>query len=269
LSDKYIPLFAMQGGGPLRLELALSSSPNHFVCSHRGCQDFELYNVEYIGNFIELSDSAMQIISTGLSPNGELSWVVPSYRNFVHNATLINNGTMQVSIPVPAKYSSLKMLLTNVREHSTGTATYFPLASGHYGCDEYNVRLGSRLVYSKAPSSKTEMFVEVLKALGSVSDIDQETLLDTDSYSVERPVPNTESTYISSTSSSSSFCIATDLESYSNADKTSIYSGINTANEDIFLNMTFTNGNANVRFDSYACFDTILTVSQGVCSARY
>ena len=272
LSDKYIPLFAMTSA-PLRLELQLVSEPAKFICSELDLASFKVNNCEFIGNFMELGSEAMNIISKSI-PNGRLEWVVPSWRNYVHNASLAN-ATTQVSIPVPAKFNSLKSLILSQRQFADGALKQFPLGSYHYNLNSYSLRLGSRVVPSKKPEKLQEFFVEALKAVASVSDVNHEPNISLSNYNNAVPDTtngNTETeALITTTASSPSFVVGMDLETYSNADKDSIYSGYNSSNDDIFWNMTF-NANSTtpiVRFDTYALFDNVLVCEAGVCYSNF
>ena len=64
-----------------------------------------------------------------------------------------------------------------------------------------------------------------------------------------------------------------DLESYSNTDMTSVYSGYNSSTEDIFFTPTFNAQGANtavdVRIDTYALFDCLISLENGVATAFY
>lgn len=269
LSDKYIPLFAMTSA-PLRLELQLVNTPSQFICSSAALASYAIDNVEYIGQFMELGGEAMNIINNSL-PNGRLEWVVPSYSNFVHNAVL-GTAVTQVSIPIAAKYSSLKSLFITPRLYASGAPTFFPFGSCHFNLAQYNLRLGSKVVPSKAPETIPEFFVECVKAIGSVADINHEPNINMRDYDAVVPVANAETAKIIAASSSSpSFMIGIDLETYSNADKDSIYSGYNTSTDDVFLNATF-NANAgalSVRFDTYALYDSVITCENGATQRAF
>jgi hypothetical protein len=269
LSDKYIPLFAMTSA-PLRLELQLASSPAKFICSELALASYKINNCEFVGQFMELGGEAMNIINNSIG-GGKLEWVVPAWRNYVYNATLANS-TYQVSVPVPAKFNSLKSLFMTQRSNADGALTLFPFGSCHYNLDSYTVRLGSKVVPSKAPNTVPEFFLECLKAIGSVSDINHEPNMDLKDYDVDVPVVNAETeAFLSSTATSEAFLVGMDLETYSNADKDSIYSGYNTSNDDIFWHLTF-GANAttpSVRFDSYALYDTVITCEAGVAYTQY
>ena len=63
LGSQYVPLFAMAGSGPLRLELQLVDSCNKFLCSDIAVTNLQMTNVEYVASFLELSDSSMETIN--------------------------------------------------------------------------------------------------------------------------------------------------------------------------------------------------------------
>ena len=270
LSDKYLPLFAMTSS-PLRLELQLVSNPNKFICAHEAMAEFTVNNCEFVAQMIELGDSAMSSINASLQ-GSPLQWVVPQYRNYATNIVVGDAVATQVSIPVPAKFNSLKSLFMTLREKSVGAATFFPHASCTHSLSDYTVRIGSKVIPSKAPQNPTEFFVELLKSIGSVSDINHECMIDYDNYKMVEPLANVETvTRIDKTSSCASFMIGVDLETYSNADKSSIFAGWNSSNEDIFFQLAFAGqaGGAGVRADTYALYDAVLVCEAGICSVRY
>jgi len=60
-SNQYFPLFACTSA-PLRVELTLQDSANKAYVQALDNSTFTLTNVEYVANFIELSDTAMGMI---------------------------------------------------------------------------------------------------------------------------------------------------------------------------------------------------------------
>jgi hypothetical protein len=128
---------------------------------------------------------------------------------------------------------------------------------------------------SKSPNTVPEFFTELLKSIGSVSDINHECMIDLDTYNVATSIANVENTsHIDATSSCSSFGIGIDLETYSNADKDSIYAGYNTSNDDIFFQLSYGAlaagvADINIRFDTYALYDCVLLCENGVASIRF
>ena len=121
--DKYFPLFACTSA-PLRVEIQLAPSCIAGMCIEKD-SSFKITNCEYITQFIELSDSAMNIIRE--SQNGQpLQFVNPDYRNYQYNFSLAQAVT-QVSFPIPAKFSSLKSLFVTSRENGGGKLTFFSI----------------------------------------------------------------------------------------------------------------------------------------------
>ena len=122
---------------------------------------------------IELSDSAMNIIKE--SQNGQpLQFVNPDYRNYGYNFVLANAVT-QLSMPIPAKFSSLKSLFEVARDTARLSAlTYLPYSCNKFSINSYFFRIGSQVLPSKVPDNIPEMFSEAVKAIGSMSDLNHQ-----------------------------------------------------------------------------------------------
>lgn len=271
LSPQYIPLFEMTSA-PLTISLQLVSSVYKFLNCAVGltADNFTISNVEFIGSFIELSDDSISIIRNSLG-GSPLQYVIQSYANYPANATLPNSNT-SVSLPVPAKFASLRSLFCIMRSRADGALTFFPLSSTHFNLIEWRLRIGSQVVPYKAPSSMAEHYAELLKAIGSLSDVNHEPTINIYNYATESiPVANGEvAGAMASTTKSNCFALGFDLETYASADKDKIFAGMNTLNSDIFWNLTFgANASApNVKFDFYALYDNVLVFENGTCYSR-
>jgi len=219
-----------------------------------------LSNVEYVANFIELGDAAMSIIYGSLEGQ-PLQYVIPDFRNYQYNYTLVSGANTQVSMPIPAKFSSLKSILTTVRNNGTGGYSgAYPFSSTTSGIVDYQFRVGATIMPPKAPNTYPEMFAEACKAMGSISDLFYTPSIDKYSYSLVTPQASNDSATNVSSTTSGSFVIGLDLENYSSAPKDTIFAGYNSNTDDIFLIMNFAGqGNATVtRFDTFANFDSVL-----------
>jgi hypothetical protein len=164
-------------------------------------------------------------------------------------------------MPIPAKFSSLKSLLTTIRQNGTGTFTgQFPFSSTTSGILDYQFRVGSQIMPPKVPNTLPEMFAEACKAMGSISDLLYTPSIDKFSYSLVNPVAANDSTTNVSGTSSGSFVIGLDVENYSAAPKDTIFAGYNSNTDDIFLIMNFAGQNNAIvtRFDTFANFDSVL-----------
>ena len=258
---------------PLTLQIQLVSSVLRFLASAQALasNNFTIDNVEFIGSFIELSDESISIIRNSLG-GAPLQYVIQSYANYTSTSTLLQPSSTSVSHPVPAKFASLRSLFCIMRSRADGSATFFPLSSTHFNVSEWRLRIGSQLVPYKAPASMAEHFVELIKAIGSISDVNHEPSINIYNYSTDLiPVANTEGAGAVGTSTRSGcFALGFDLETYANADKDRIFAGMNTLNSDIFWNITFGQQGADVtvRFDYYALYDNVLVFENGVCYSR-
>ena len=267
MTNNYVPLFAMSGSGPLRLEIQLVSSISKFITSTSElttpANRSLLSGVELVANFMEISDSGMAIIKN--ASGGVVQWVVSDFRNYGYNAALANGVEQQLSVPIPAKFNSLKSLFWSFRQNSSGVAERYPNESCKHGLKEYSLRIGSQTMPSKPVSGTSHFFSELIRSIGSVSDINNETNFSKANYSADVPVA-----YTGAAVSSKSFYAGMDLESYSNCSTDSIYSGYNSSVDDIFYNPVFVpTANANIRVDTYAMFDSLILIENGVASVQY
>jgi hypothetical protein len=274
LSPQYIPLFEMTSA-PLTIQIQLVSSVLRFLASSQALAstNFTIDNVEFIGSFIELSDESISIIRNSLG-GAPLQYVIQSYANYTSSSQL-GVGATAISHPVPAKFASLRSLFCLMRLHADGATTFFPLSSTHFNILEWRLRIGSQLVPFKAPASMAEHYVELIKAIGSLSDVNHEPPINVYNYSTDVvPTANLETGgTMGVTSKSNCFALGFDLETYANADKDRIFAGMNTLNSDIFWNINFaglggTIGAQNVRFDYYALYDNVLVFENGVCYSK-
>ena len=241
LSPQYIPLFEMTSA-PLCISIQLVSSVLRFLnpaVALGNNNNFSITNCEFIGSFIELSDESIAIIRSSLG-GAPLQYVIQSYANFTTSSQLQNANT-SVSHPVPAKFASLRSLFCIMRSQADGAATFFPTSSTHFNISDWRVRIGSQLLPSKACSTMAEHYSELLKAIGSYTDINQEPSINSYIYSADSvPVANAEvAGNMDATTRSCCFALGFDLETYANADKDRIFAGMNTLNSYIFWNSNF------------------------------
>lgn len=214
---------------------------------------------------MELSDESINIIR--VSQGGQpLQYVTQSYANVQYSYALPNSPT-SVSIPVAAKYASLKSLFCMMRTKADGAITYFPYSTEHYNLIDWRVRIGSQLLPAKAPNSIPEHFCELVKAIGSLSDINHEPSINMFNYNQAVAGVNGEvAANATGTAISNCFALGFDCETYNNSNKDRIFAGMNTLNSDIFWNINFaTNVTApTVRFDIFALYDQVIMFENGM-----
>lgn len=252
-----------------------------------------LTNVEYIASFIELGDSAMQMIESSLEGQ-PLQFVLGDYRNYQYTYSITTNSSTQVNMAIPAKFSSLKSLFVCPRDQGTGAYNYYPFSSVSYGLVDYYFRIGPNIKPAKAPNTYAEFFSELVKAIGSMSDIHYSPNIEKTSFQQIVSVANTTASDINGATNigSGRFYLGLDLENYTEAPKDSIFAGWNSNTDDIFAVMDFNTSNTNpivigstsngvtnvslmplatqtIRFDAYALFDTVIVFENGTSFVRY
>ena len=126
---------------------------------------------------------------------------------------------------------------------------------------------------TKAVNTNQEQFSELLKAMGSMSDLSHQPAIDSSSYlGVKvKPAAITSAATILTTQSGS-FYIGLDLENYCTAPRDTIFTGYNSNTDDIFaiINFVGTNGTAiNARFDAFALFDEVVVFENGTAYVKF
>lgn len=302
LTDKYLPLFEM-GAAPLRLELTTVNSALKALNSQAGAfTTAEITNVELNCAFIDLSD--MTIAQLRGSRGGlPIQMVIPSYRTYVQTQNITSTATAATlalgntgsstpyTITIPARFSSLKSLFVVMQDKPNGANTFYANATAHFNLAEYSFRVGSQIFPAKRPASYSEFLSELSKALGSQSDWSAQGLINentwTNKYSSSNvntvsgqnagiTLPNLETAVASSPNSKEqAFMIGIDLESYSNSDRSSIYTGFNTLTTDIQFNPLHcavydaAAGTIPVKYTTFALFDQVLTFENGVATPTF
>lgn len=266
--DKYIPCYEMTSS-PLRLELQFVSSVLKFVNAHSALANnsFEINNLELVCTFIELSDDVVATLrERQMSMNSPLQYVVPNYSNVSANAVLPNSVT-RVTHQLSARYASLKSIFCTMRSKADGELRFFPLSSTHFNLKYWNFRIGSQLVPSKQVATLQESYCELLKAIGSIADLNHEPSISHTTYVANAfPVASGEEAgFLAANTKSNSFAIGLDLETYATADRDALWAGLNTITSDIFFNGEFDSnaGAPNVKFDFYSMFDQVLVFENG------
>ena len=275
LTDNYVPLWAMASNGSLRVEVQFVSTFTQFIGSITAVQasadgvNTVFNDCKIIANFVELSDAAMQIIESSLEGK-PVSWVCQSYSNYVFNATL-GTVTTNISMPIPAKFNSLKALYITMRNYPDGALTFFSDEFSKFRLSQYTTRIGSRVIPAEPPTTVAQFVGEMERALGSAS-----ARISPSSYVYSQLMTDVNTTVALSavnaaTYSTGCFAIGVETESYSSAPMGSVYQGLNTSTDDIFFQPSFAALPANtvVRFDAYASYDQLITIDNGVISVQY
>jgi len=271
--SKYFPLFNATSS-PLRLEIVLQPSIVNalMIRTDTAPSNYSINNVEFIAEFLEVPDAV--IASINANSSSPMQFVVPEYRNFQSTATLSETSTTTLSVPVPAKYSSLKSIVAQTKL-SNGAIDRYPTASQNFLLSQYTWRIGAEVLPSNPVNNVADYFNEALKCFGSIADMNLQPAIDINSYNISTAGSNnTVANYAGSLNlNSGSFLVGIDCETYQNTDKSAIYAGTNTNNSDIFFQPTFSAqgaGNPTTCYlNFYACFDNVLVFENGVVYSRY
>lgn len=269
-SANYIPLFACTSA-PIRLEIQWAKSIFGVGAFPNNAEPFVIDKIEYIASYLELSDSAMSIINSGR--NGPLSFTLQGVRNYSTTKELANGAQTQVNFGIPAKFGSVKNILTTVRDSAkSNLAMYYPFSSVKLGLQNYYFKIGSKSsIPAIAPDCDAQFFAEVLKAVGSISDLNHHPSIDLESYTLNVPEINNANQLLDGSKTSGCFYTGLDLENYAESDKSTIYTGYNTKNDDIYHVMNFIapEAIASARFDAFVMFDQELVFENGTCYVSF
>ncbi len=275
-SSHYLPLWEMTAS-PVRLEIQFASTPQSIGAFPNTITNFQIDNIEYIASYIALSNEAMAIIKSG--QNGPLTYTLQGLANFTTTAKIEGgDSTTQINFAIPAKYASVKNIIASIRDTGKGVSTplYYPHSCNMFGLQQYYFKIGSHSsIPAIAPNTVAQYFSELLKAVGSISDLNHHPSIDLNSYKQQIPIVNDGDTITQGSVNSGSFYIGLDCESFSGSDSSQIYKGVNTKNDDIWLSMTFKPGatypNAvnSARFDAFVMFDQELVFQNGTAYVSF
>jgi hypothetical protein len=272
--SKYLPLFELTAA-PLRLEIVLQSNAARALMNRGGTiASYNISQVNYCGEFLELPDSAVQAIKAGSS--SPMQMVLPSWRSYTNSATIPAATQTEVSFPIPAKFSSLKCLLVATRSNAaTGVDSQFPMSHCAFGNGTANVnrgplfRIGADVLPSTAPITHAEMYSEALKCFGSIADLQNQPSITLSAYTLDAPVAVTNIN-TASTTESGDFVIGIDTEVYQGTAGQSIFNGTNTNTSDIYSIVNYYSAGAITALQTaFACYDQVLVMENGVAYARY
>jgi hypothetical protein len=268
--ENYLPLDQLQNA-PLRLEITWKSSPQFCV----GClgllsttnSDHSISEVEFISSIIEVDDATMDFIRLQ-NPNGlHISSV--QYKMVQTDTKTIGTGATNFSVTIPARYKSVKTLVTTLRDSSIlGDAEYFSNSLNKFNVSSYQYRVGNLSYPQLAPTKNTEIYLEMMKAMnGGINDQFSPTYLNEDQFTQNLPLN------IQTTTSSGGFAMGLDLESYSGiSNRPSMYSGTDLTSTDCLINVSTSAGLAaavDCRVNVVAIIDVLYTFKEGVGVVSY
>lgn len=253
MQNKYLPTGDMSGGD-LRLEITLANMADGVITggTSAGVRSWIVKDVELMLEYVELNSEAARMIS-----QQNAGGYVIGFDSFANYASTIETGATNANILIPARYSSLKTLFSMIRLQSNiGASTVATISSrsnpvGDAG--QWYFSVGGKNIPSTPVKSNVEAFAELSKSLHTFGSVDHTSMI-------------TLSTW---TAAAGSYVIATDLETLAHKSKLT-ESGINTLSANTHLIAQFAAGlAAPVRVDTFAHFDGILLIQNGICSVQF
>jgi hypothetical protein len=256
MQSKYLPT-GDRSAGDLRVEITLANNNDGVTIPSTGqtagAKTWQVSDVELMLEYVELNSEVARMISSQNAGGYAISF--DSFANYASTVAAGKNA----NILIPARYSSLKTLFTIFRLQSDinlATAKTISSRTNPVTDDgQWYYSIGGKNVPSTPVKSNTEAFAEMSKSIHAFGAVDHTCMIQRATWIAEA------GTYV----------VAADLETLAHKSKLT-ESGINTLSANTHLIMQFggTNGlTAAVRVDTFAHYDAILLIQNGVCSVQF
>jgi len=253
MQNKYLPTGDMSGGD-LRLEITLANMADGVITggTSTGVRRWEVKDVELMLEYVELNSEAARMIS-----QQNAAGYVIGFDSFANYANTVESGATNANILIPARYSSLKTLFTifrtgtNIGASTAATISQRVNPIGDTGQWYYSV--GGKNIPSTPVKGNAEAFAELSKSLHTFGSVDHTAMI----------------TRTNRIGANGTYIIATDLETLAHKSKLT-ESGINTMSANTHLITQFATGlAAGDRVDTFAHYDAVLMIQNGICSVQF
>ena len=272
-SDKLVPLMLMSAPLTIEIELAPSTEPVVYETDNTGT--YEIENVRYIANLVEVGgDVAQQLRMVQEMSGGVLTLAGQTYRHFTGAVAGATAGDQVVN--VPARVKSMKSLFF-ASQGAAGNLSDFQRYGvsfgGNFCLNEFQLKIGS-VVYPPTPvrcsfgdgtngfngagNSKSEPLMELAKAWGNVGSTKGLGQLDFINYASQESVAPVGSGTSTGLKAYAPFGI--DLEAFQ---RVAIESGVNTADRSLPISLIL-NTTANVSattIDAFVLADALFYIN--------
>jgi hypothetical protein len=277
--SKYLPIGAI--ANDLRLELVLAPAVEALV-SVSATANYQVLEAVLILDVLELGDEAQGMIDQMTGGNYVIS--AETYRNA---QTVLANGSTQDSVLLPFRFSSIKSLLwafrpvaaQNTLFQAALNSRFNPFDSATQGTScSVQLRAGALYIPNAPIRYSAELFTELQKAYHRFGSQSQGSSMTWSTWSITAPAAaitvgsgltaDFNTNYPTYVQSMGSAFFALNLDSVSGKSEL-LHSGINTLNQNLFLDMTYATAlpAGQTRFDAFAHTDMILQIQDGVISA--
>ena len=246
--EKYLPTGDAMTGD-LRLELTLSNTNDGVVGEVSKALSWQVSEVELMLEFTQLNAEAARMIQMQNS-----SGYMISFDTYAQYTNTVEAGATNANILIPARYSSLKTLYTVMRKQSNigkiNVATISERLCNFVAGGQWYYSIGGKNVPTTPVKSTTETFAEFQKALHAFGAMNASSLMDK---------ANWETT---------TFAIGMDLETLPHKSKLT-ESGVNTLATNTYLICQFPNPAGPTHVATFAHYDGVLLIQNGICSVMF
>lgn len=288
-SDKYLPLGML--ASDIRCEFTLEAN-NTAVNAESLNANWSIISFEIICSIIELSDEGYAQVLSISPPSSPIYLHGISWRNYVAQIPITTSAN---SILIPARFASLKNLFFHFRPSGnvTNIAKFSLSARSNPAIASWNLRISGGLVPAKPcileGASSTGNYAEgaimIQESFHALGSPDLAPGVNSTFYNVRDAaalanttviaMPNADATQGAappltvSTGSSAAFALACELETFSNKSDV-IISGINTLSDGgLYFEYTGAGDNVATVMNTFAVYDQILVLQNGILTARY
>lgn len=258
----YLPTHALSS--PLRLELTLNSAAAALACA--GTPTAVSYTVTnpYLScGLITVSDLAQQQLNqmVASSSGGAYNFNSSVWRNYrnVHAA-----NQMSDSLLIPARFSSLKGMITIMRESaSLESKDAYSVDCIRAQLASYQLKVGSSYVNPQpvnCTGNAVEAFMELKKVFCSLTNQAMPTLISLADWT------NDASTTVSDTDSAGAFMLGFELEPWSN---NKLLTGTSTIGSNMYLDLAFAANHPALTIDSFVEADSLFSIANGQMTVSF
>ena len=264
--SKYLPLGALSGGGDLRVEITLDSTANACCreATKTGTEDYTITNVQYVASILELGAEAQDEVERENAGSYSMSTV--SWRNYTAN---VDSAVGSASILVPARFASVKSLYCVHRPSANINSRDVRSISDRSKANmsSYQFRIGSLSMPQQAVDCADpagQVIQELMKSFHQIGQTNAHTRLNETQFNNDAPTSDSGNTL----DDEGSYAVGLDLESFSHRSDV-IDSGTDSQGQNIFFEPVYSaNTPAAQRVDSWAFYDLLLKVEDGIMSAH-
>jgi hypothetical protein len=282
--DKYLPLSLSDD---CRLEITFASNNEGMVKSGTNSDtfisgfstDWVVQNPEYIASIVELDSEGMALVNSVAPPSGETVLHGTSFRSY--NSSMPASSGGGYSTLIPARFASLNNILIAPRLSSSTVSAQTWSVSSRFNpnISSYYFRVGGQQIPAKpvilsnisTTGGYSEALFEMVKCFHTISTPMAATSLLSNYYNVAKTAAAQYGVIAVDASNSHicGFAIGQEFTTFSGRSDV-LLCGANTLSSNIFFEAEISSsGNDAMVLNSFASFDILFVISDGLISARF